>query len=105
MSSLIETLQCWLLGDDIAARANSADTSIQPTWEVPAGLALTGLIAAGAFFILLYWHETAAAGRFWKVLLAGIRTALAGLILLMLYGWTIQRHRTDLPDVVIMLDD
>ena len=29
----------------------------------------------------------------------------SALVLLMLYGWTVQRHRTDLPDVVVVLDD
>jgi hypothetical protein len=30
---------------------------------------------------------------------------LIGLVLFMLYGWMLQRHRTDLPDLVLMVDD
>jgi hypothetical protein len=58
-----------------------------------------------AMMLVVYWHESSTAGRVWKVLLAGIRTALIAIVLLMLFGWTVQRHRTDLADVVVVLDD
>jgi hypothetical protein len=34
-----------------------------------------------------------------------IRLALIGLLVTMLYGWMLHRHRTDLPDVIVMVDD
>jgi hypothetical protein len=63
------------------------------------------LLLSAAVMLVVYWHESGAVNRVWKVILAGIRTALVGVILVMLLGWTVQRHRTDLPDVVVILDD
>ena len=40
MSTLFHTFLRLLFGDDLAAGGGGLDTSIQPTWDLPAGLAL-----------------------------------------------------------------
>jgi uncharacterized membrane protein len=40
-----------------------------------------------------------------KVCLATIRLSLVGLIVFMMYGWMLHRHRTDRPDLVVLVDD
>ena len=105
MHDLWRQLETWTIGEPIAPQAGGLETTIQPTWDVPPWLVLALLIGAAAVLLAVYWRESPSASRSWKVLLAGIRLSLVGIVVLMLYGWTVQRHRTDLPDLVIVLDD
>ena len=52
-----------------------------------------------------YHRERGEASVFWRVLLGAMRLTLIGLVIAMLYGWMRHRHKTDLPDLVIALDD
>jgi hypothetical protein len=94
-----------LIGENLSADPGGLETSVQAASPFPPWLVLLMLAATAGVMLLVYWNESNTAGRVWKVLLAGIRTALVGLVVLMLFGWTVQRHRTDLADVVIVLDD
>jgi hypothetical protein len=105
MNDLWRQLEAWLVGEPLSPEAGGLETTIQPTWDLPPWLVLTILLASAAVLLAVYWRESPSASRPWKVLLAGLRLALVGLVVLMLYGWTVQRHRTDLPDVVVVLDD
>jgi hypothetical protein len=105
MNETLRQIERWLVGENLSPTSAGLETSIQPTWAIAPGMAILFVAAVGLVMLLVYWHESGSAARGWKVLLAGIRTALVGLVVLMLYGWTVQRHRTDLPDVVIVLDD
>ncbi len=105
MNDAWRQVERWLIGENLSTDPGGLETSIQPTWTLVPGLVALVLLATAAMMLFVYWHESATASRGWKVLLAGLRTLLVGLILLMLFGWTVQRHRTDLPDVVIVLDD
>jgi hypothetical protein len=105
MTSVWHELNRRLLGAASPANSRGLDTSIQANWDVPASLLWIVLLAGAALVVWLYWHENPATSRRWKVALAGIRSTLVGLVLLMLYGWTVQLHRTDVPDVVVIVDD
>lgn len=105
MNDFWRQVEHWLVGENLSADPGGLETTIQPTWTIAPGLLALLLLATAAMMLFVYWHESTTASRRWKVLLAGLRTLLVGLILLMLFGWTVQRHRTDLPDVVIVLDD
>jgi hypothetical protein len=94
-----------LLGEPVSGQPGGQETTLQPTWDLPPWLVLSVLIASAALLLAVYLRESPSAARPWKVLLAAMRLALVGIVLVMLYGWTVQRHRTDLPDVVIVLDD
>ena len=94
-----------LLGAGASPEAGGLETTIQPTWDLPPWLVLGVLIASAAILLAVYLRESPTAARPWKVLLAAMRLGLVAIVLVMLYGWTVQRHRTDLPDVVVVLDD
>lgn len=63
------------------------------------------LVAVAVYVVAIYLRERGSAGRAMKLLLAAIRVSLVALLLFMLYGWMLHRHRTDLPDLVVMIDD
>jgi hypothetical protein len=94
-----------LAGHPLSEGTGGQETTIQPTWELPPWLLLTLVLGSAAILLAVYWHESASAARPWKVLMAALRLGLVGIIILMLYGWTVQSHQTDLPDIVVMLDD
>jgi hypothetical protein len=105
MNDFWRNVERWLIGENVSADPGGLETSVQASSTLPSWMVLLFLLLAAAVIVLVYWKESRAAGRIWKVLLAGIRMALVGIVVLMLYGWTVQRHRTDLPDVVVVLDD
>ncbi len=94
-----------LFGQPLREEATGLDTTVDYSWPLAPGLMLALWIGFAVLVIGLYAAERPSAGRFAKGLLGLARIALAGVILLMLLGWTVTRHRTDLPDVVIVLDD
>ena len=94
-----------LLGEPVSGEPGGLETTLQPTWDLPPWLVLGVLLVSGAILLAVYWRESPSAARPWKVLLAALRLGLVAIVLAMLYGWTVQRHRTDLPDLVIVLDD
>lgn len=55
--------------------------------------------------IALYATESSSSRRFGRGLLAALRIAAYGLLLLMLAQWTLARQRTGLPTLVIIVDD
>jgi uncharacterized membrane protein len=61
--------------------------------------------AAAALVIYIYARERGRAGPLLKIALAAHRLALIVLVVFMLYGWMLHRHRTDLPDLVLLIDD
>ncbi len=85
--------------------ASGLEATVQATWELPPWLILATLLVCGGLLLAIYLREGPSTARRWKILLAALRLSLVGIVLLMLYGWTVQQHRTDLPDVVVMLDD
>src|SRR5436190_3294717 len=105
MNAFWRQLEHLVIGENLSLAPEGLASSVQTTWAIPAGMVGLVLLATAAIMLFAYWHESASASRFWKVVLAGIRTALVSLVLLMLFGWTVQRHRTDLADVVVILDD
>src|SRR5947209_13666303 len=104
MNDAWAALQRAVFGEDFS-QSHGLEASVQVSWSLLPGAAASMLVAGAIIVLAVYWHERVSAGRRTKVLLASIRTLLMLLIVLMLYGWTIQRHRTDRPDVVLVLDD
>lgn len=62
-------------------------------------------LASLACVVYLYLHETAKVGVWGRLLLAAIRFSLVAIVLVMLYGWMLYQQTTDLPDLVVVLDD
>jgi len=89
----------------VAGDGPGVETTRSHTWPWPPSVTILLLLVAAAIVIAIYVRERGNAGRLMKTLLAAIRIALVGLVLFMMYGWMLHRHRTDLPDIVIMIDD
>jgi len=89
----------------VAGYGPGVETTRSHSWPWPPSATILLLLIAAAIVIAIYVRERGSAGRLMKTFLAAIRIALVGLVLFMMYGWMLHRHRTDLPDIVIMLDD
>ncbi|WP_425619270.1 VWA domain-containing protein [Anatilimnocola sp. NA78] len=99
---LTSLLERWLgSGDQTGVLEHSLDS----TWPWSAWIFWLLLIGGIAFVISVYVRERESAGRIGKTLLAACRVSLLLLLGWMLLGWTWQQHRTDLPDLVLLLDD
>jgi uncharacterized membrane protein len=75
------------------------------TWPWAPSVTLLLLALAAGWVIYLYTREHSDARPAFKALLAGLRIALIALVLFMMYGWLLSRHRTDLPDLLLLIDD
>ena len=75
--------------------------------EGPLALWLAILIAAGAFFFVLaiYGREAPTAPRRLRLMLAGIRIAIVGIVLLMIAQVTLTIERRGQPEIALVLDD
>ena len=78
MHDLWPNAERWLLGNSRPEEAGGLESSIQPTWSIPPDMALVAVLVAAVIFLVIYWHESAAAGRPWKVMLAGIPLRSSG---------------------------
>lgn len=79
--------------------------SFEHSWPWPSWITLLFLLAGAGLIMLVYLREQGGASRVRRLLLAGVRITLLLLVTFMLYGWTRQLHRMDLPDLVIALDN
>ena len=53
---------------------------------------------------MIYFRERSEAGRRLRIALASLRVAALVVLLVMMYGWMLLQHRTDLPDLVLAVD-
>ncbi len=82
---------------------------LEPAWSwAPAVVVLLIAVVVPlviGLVLFLYLSERGGAGVFPRVGLAVVRLLLIGIVVLMLVGWMLNQNRTDLPDVVVLLDD
>lgn len=88
-----------------AGEGTGVETTRSHSWPWPPSVTILLLAGATALIIWVYVRERGAAGRLMKTCLAAIRIALVCLVVFMMYGYMLHRHRTDLPDIVILIDD
>ncbi|MCA9269054.1 MAG: hypothetical protein KDA41_11315, partial [Planctomycetales bacterium] len=76
-------------------------------WSAPwsTWITLLLLIGGAVFVIAIYAREHSPRGRAWKFLLGGIRIALVALVVFMFYRLVLRPFRTDLPDLIVVIDD
>lgn len=92
--------------DFLLARTSSGEeTSRSHSWPWPPSVTIVLLVLVTAVVLAAYWREVGTARRWQRAGLAALRLALVVLVLFMLYGWMLHRHRTELPDLVVLLDD
>ena len=99
----------WQLGERLTTAplrgaGEGAETSYEHTWSGPPWLTALALGVAAAWVIACYWRERGRSSRAVRIGLASLRLFALGLIAWMIYGWARQVHRTDLPDLVVLLD-
>ena len=75
-------------------------TALWPTW-----LTIAIVVGAAVFVIVIYTREQTTRGVLWRYGLAAVRITLIGLVVFMLYHLVIRPYRTDLPDLIVVLDD
>lgn len=100
-----QTVESWMLGGRVSGEGIGVETSIEPSFPWPVWMLGLLVLLATALVVVLYARERPSAARWQKFVLAAMRLGLVALLAFMLLGWTVQRHRTDLPDVVIVIDD
>lgn len=99
-----QQLARWL-SDSSAGTDRALEHSLESTWPWASWIFWLLLIVGCAVVMGVYYRERGSAGRWGKTLLATIRVSLLLLLGWMLLGWTWQQHRTDLPDLVLVIDD
>jgi hypothetical protein len=105
MTNLWRNIERWIFGDRIGSEGLGLETSIEPSFPWPMWMLGLLLLIAAVVIVVIYARERPSATRKQRAFLALLRLGLVGVLAFMLLGWTIQRHRTDLPDIVIVIDD
>lgn len=75
------------------------------SWPWGPSVTLVLVVAAAAWVLYVYARERGRGGPLQKAALASLRIMLIVLVVFLLYGWMLHRHRTDLPDLVLLVDD
>jgi hypothetical protein len=101
MNLVWELLKGRLLGDPPGVQRR-----LIHSWPWPHWLTLVVLLAAASFILAVYLRERGRLQRATRALLVLLRLAQVTLILVvMMYGWQVITDVTDLPDLVVYLDD
>lgn len=79
--------------------------TLENRWNWPAWVTLLFALVAVGFVVALYLRESRQAPTWYRMLLAGMRLAAIGLVLLMLAQFALVLHRTGLPYLVVLVDD
>jgi hypothetical protein len=93
-----------LQGRPLAPPGQGEESSVFSTLAWPPWILVVLLVALFAWIVWNYRQERGHASRFWRGALMGLRIGAVLVLLFMLHGWMLQRHRTDLPDLVVLLD-
>jgi len=90
---------------DSSSDGESVQTTLAHNWPWSPWLSLLILLLAAAVVIALYMRERSDVRNAPRLTLAALRIGCLAILLFMMYGWMLNRHRTDLPDLVVVLDD
>jgi hypothetical protein len=94
----------WLSDSPMPDEAN-VEFVFESTWHVAAWVPLTLFLLAAAGVFYLYFLCPSRISRRLRVTLLCYRVLLVGLIIWMMFGLAVRRYRTDLPDLILLLDD
>lgn len=99
----------WLARTSLAPQGAWTDTGLEvtlrPAWAIPLwGWALAAVVG-GALVYDGYRRGTRDLSFRRRLVLAALRGILVGLVLALLPGWQLESYRTELPELVLLLDD
>ena len=100
------TLARWLFGAESPCGGQGSDYAIEHTATWPAWVMLLLVLAASAWVVVNYGRERRGVQRVGQRLACracGWRSSVLAAV--MFYGWLLRPYCTDLPDVVVILDD
>jgi uncharacterized membrane protein len=80
------------------------DITFQHSWPWSPWVTLLALIFLALMIFWGYLRERADVTRRMRLTLATLRLLVVVVIFFMMYGWMINRHRTDLPDLIVAVD-
>jgi len=83
---------------------NAVETTFEPSWGGPLWLTLALLAVIGVFVWALYQRERGPAPLLVRGLLAALRGGLFVILAWMFYGWMRAEHRTELPELAVVVD-
>lgn len=94
----------WLVrwGEWLTGASPNIERRLVAATPLPAWLTLLLAIGGMTLVALVYTRETASRRR--RMLLATLRIGVLALLLTMMQGWELRRHRTDRPDLVLAVD-
>lgn len=96
-----------LTQSDEYSQSNSAaiESVLNTGWPLPVWLTIIMLALTLAITFFIYRYERGPASFALRLALTGIRLSLLGLVLWMLAGWSWQRFESELPELVIAIDE
>ena len=102
---ILSPTSVYLLAQQSLGAGEGMESKIVPSWPYPPlWLTIVLLVFGLALALFVYLRERGTARLPLRLLLAGIRFSLVALLVLLLYGWMHNRFRTDLPDLVFVID-
>ena len=84
---------------------HGVEVTLEHTWTWPPWASLLALFVLAVVVLAVYMRESSRSRRSFRLALAAIRITLLALLAFMMGGWMQHRHRTDLPDLIVALDD
>jgi hypothetical protein len=88
---------------------SASETGIEQVWDTswPWSVWLTLVVGVSIAFVIagLYFSERGRASRSKRAVLAALRIAAILLVWWMLAGWDVERYKSDLPELVLLVDN
>ena len=95
----------WLFGIGSSSAGEGRESKLEWTTLFPTWLTIALVVGAAIYVVVIYSREQTTRGVLWRYGLAAIRIVLVAMVVFMLYHLVVRPYRTDLPDLVIVLDD
>jgi len=104
MTQWLSNLQELLPGAPSTGGGEGLETVVTWTAPWPAWVTLLLIIFSIVVVIVIYIKERSSSTPLVKMALIGLRLALIGLVIFMFYEFVKRRYKTDLPDLVVVVD-
>ena len=95
----------FLFGIDSASAGQGRESKFDPSAPFPTWVTIALLVFVVVYVFLIYSREHSTWRAVSRYVLATLRVAVIGLAIFMLFRLVVLPYRTDLPDLVIVLDD